>query len=106
MRAALWSVISLSVISLVIVGVLGFLALLLAFNGVSEARATPLLVAYFVLLLATLGATFWLSPRIFRRFSPTASRWISIPLTVLSMIVIGIAVLAVGFFVLTLMGTA
>ncbi len=104
MRAALWWVIGISVISLLIVGALGFLALLLAFNGVSEARAMPFIVAYFVLLIAICGFPFWAGRKIFHKLTQRADRslWISILLTVLS----GTALLAVGFLGLVLWGTS
>lgn len=107
MRAALWWVLGISVLSLLIVGALGFLALLLAFNGVSEARATPFIVAYFVLLIAICGFAFWAGRRIFHKLTQRADRslWISVPLTILLTALSGAALLAVGFFALVMFGT-
>ncbi|MBX2999052.1 MAG: hypothetical protein KF893_11130 [Caldilineaceae bacterium] len=108
MRVAGWMVISLSVIGSLLVGMVGLFALLVAFNGVSEAKATPLLIAYLVLLLAVLGFTGWASRWSFQTLTWRTrwSSWVRGPLAVVAVLFLATLLLGIGLFVLVMLNVA
>jgi hypothetical protein len=108
MRVASWLVISLSVIGTLLVGLVGLFALLVAFNGVSEVRATPLIIAYLVLLLAVLGIAGWASRRSFQTLTLRTcwSVWVQVPLAVAAVSFLSTVILGIGLTVLVMLGVS
>jgi EamA domain-containing membrane protein RarD len=108
MRTALWLVTSLSVISLLVIGSFGFLGMLVALNGVSEARGGPLVITYLVLLLALLVFVLWASRWSLQRLAKRTawSLWVSAPLAIVATVALATAILAIGFFGLVLLGVS
>jgi hypothetical protein len=106
MHKADWLVPGLAVMSLLLVGVVGFFSLLLAFNGVSEAKATPLIIAYPLLLLAILVLTFragrWSLQSLGGRTN--WSFWLRAPIAFLATVTAATAVLIIVFSILVLIG--
>ncbi|RIK30958.1 MAG: hypothetical protein DCC55_37020 [Chloroflexi bacterium] len=108
MRVAVWLVPSLAVASLLVVGSFGLLGLLVALNGVSEARGGPLVITYLVLLLATIVFALWASRWSFQRLTlrTTWSLWVRAPIAIIATVALATAILVTGFFVLVLLGVS
>jgi hypothetical protein len=108
MRKVDWLVPGLAAMSLLLVGVVGFFSLLLAFNGVSEDKATLPIIAYPLLLLAILVLTFragrWSLQSLSSR--TTWSLWLRAPIAFLSAVTAATAVLIIVFFILLLIGVS
>lgn len=106
MRVAVWLVPSLAVVSLLVIGGFGFLGLLVALNGVSEARGGPLIIVYLILFVATLIFASWASRQGLQRLTLRTnwSPWVSAPVAILATVALATAILTVGFFVLVLIG--
>ncbi|HEX5707559.1 MAG TPA: hypothetical protein VFX96_09705 [Pyrinomonadaceae bacterium] len=89
-------------------GALGLFMMIIGLNGFSESEATPMLVAYIALALLSVvvaaAASGWGA-----RALASATRWsmwAAAPLTVALVCVAGIVVLAVGWFVIILVGSS
>ena len=87
---------------LLVAGVVWLFGLLVALNGVSEAKATPILVGYLVLLVFTVilaGIAGGWGARAFTGVT-NWSIWLTGPLTILVVNVVGIIVIGLGSILL------
>ncbi len=94
----------LAAILLLLFGLAWLFALLVIMNGVSEARATPILISYLVLLLLTVVGGGWAGGWGSRMLVTTWNwnKWVSGLLTLLALGVSGIVILVIGSMVLML----
>lgn len=108
MRAAVWLTPALAVTGTLLMGGVGFFAMLVALNGVSEARATPLLVAYLLLLLVNLVFTVWASRQIRQRLGARTRwpHWVQASAALLATLLVAWAALLIGSLILLLVGVA
>lgn len=101
MRATLWIVPGITLASLLAVGVAVFFFLLLGLNGVSEAKGGQALVAYLVLLLATLVAGAWGSHWSVRTLATQMnwSLWLAALISVVASVIIATVIIVVASMV-------
>lgn len=108
MHIAMWLVPSLAVTSLLLIGAFGFFGLLVALNGVSEARGGPLVITYLILLLATTVLTTWVSRWSLQKLTlrTTWSPWVRAPMAIVVAVALGTTILVISFLALVLIGVS
>ncbi|HMN30386.1 MAG TPA: hypothetical protein PKE45_19705 [Caldilineaceae bacterium] len=108
MRIAVWLVPSIAVFSLLLVGSVGLFALLIALNGVSEARGGPLIVIYLVLLLVVTLFTLWASRWSLQRLSLRTNwpLWLRVPIALLAPVAVATVILFTALFALVMVGVS